>query len=160
MPRETVTPALNTAGVQPDGGHYVPLPTVEVGWQRDLGGVQVGLEVPSESDGVHHLVDHLYGADATMERIGEHVATLINGGSDGCVLDALHTLRTMPTRTTKEQAEDVRTARRIIGRHVLDAVTGASEGYTGWYTHLDRGAVQRLIRLLRKARDAAWGADE
>lgn len=29
----------------------------------------------------------------------------------------------------------------------------------GWYCHLDRAGVNRLIRTLRKARDAAYGAD-
>lgn len=29
----------------------------------------------------------------------------------------------------------------------------------GWYTTLDRLAINRLIRVLRRARDAAYGAD-
>lgn len=35
------------------------------------------------------------------------------------------------------------------------------DGYqmTGWFTTLDRAAINRLIRVLRKARDAAYGAD-
>lgn len=35
------------------------------------------------------------------------------------------------------------------GRHV----------FRGWYTTLDRTQVNNLIRLLRKARDSAYGAD-
>lgn len=35
------------------------------------------------------------------------------------------------------------------------------DGYTmtGWFATLDRVAINRLIRVLRKARDAAFGAD-
>lgn len=35
-----------------------------------------------------------------------------------------------------------------------------TEDYTGIWSHLDRTGVNRLIRLLRKARDAAFGSDE
>lgn len=46
-----------------------------------------------------------------------------------------------------------------FGRAVLDSVEGSSSviGYWSW---LDRPGTNRLIRLLRKARDSAFGRDE
>lgn len=34
-----------------------------------------------------------------------------------------------------------------------------SEGFRGWHVTLDREGINRAIRALRKARDAAFGAD-
>jgi hypothetical protein len=42
----------------------------------------------------------------------------------------------------------------IIGR-----LTQVHAPGRGWYTHLGRGEVNRMIRILRKARDQAMGAD-
>lgn len=36
---------------------------------------------------------------------------------------------------------------------------GPHDPARGWFAHLDREGVNRLIRSLRKARDAAFGAD-
>ena len=43
---------------------------------------------------------------------------------------------------------------------VLAALTEPHAPALGWYTHLDRGGVNRFIRILRRARDQAFGADE
>lgn len=34
------------------------------------------------------------------------------------------------------------------------------ENSNGWFVHLDRTATQKLIRDLKRARNATWGADE
>lgn len=39
------------------------------------------------------------------------------------------------------------------------AVGKAHDPERGWFAHLDRNGVNRLIRALRKARDQAFGAD-
>lgn len=31
--------------------------------------------------------------------------------------------------------------------------------FDGWYVHIDRAGINRLIRALRRARDSAFGAD-
>lgn len=49
---------------------------------------------------------------------------------------------------------------RQLGRDILDSVTNASDVDGSYWTWLDRPAVNRLIRLLRKARDNAFGRDE
>lgn len=42
---------------------------------------------------------------------------------------------------------------------LTDALTSVESPLRGWHTSLDRGAVNRLIRILRKARDQSFGAD-
>lgn len=163
MPRETVTPRINLRGPDPEGGHYVPLPTVEVGWHRDLGSVQLGLETPvrmvggDQSSGQHHLVDHLY-ADR-VEDIGQHLIRLLDSIGRNITDDNADPVN-RPEHNVELHPAD-------LGRMVLDAVTGATpdgnpggHAFTGWYTHLgERAEVNRLITLLRKARDAAFGKD-
>ncbi len=43
----------------------------------------------------------------------------------------------------------------------FDPEPGAAEGepFTGWFATLDREGCNRLIRSVRKARDAAYGVD-
>lgn len=157
MPKEVIVPSINRRGPEPDGGQYVPLPEVHVGWMKDLGSVQVGLETPTRmiggdhSSGQHHIVDHLYG-DLVAE-IGVRLQeNLTRAGRVIC----------------DEHAGTAHLDAAALGRIVLDAVTGATpdghpgrDAHTGWYTHLeDRTAVNALIRVLRRARDAAFGKDE
>lgn len=79
------------------------------------------------------LIRHLYAADA--ERIGAAILS----------------------RGTVEDPAD-------LGRNAIQAITetgGNPDGpYRGIYATLDRSACNRLIRALRKARDAAYGRDE
>lgn len=163
MPKEVIVPSINRRGPEPDGGQYVPLPEVHVGWMKDLGSVQVGLETPTRmiggdhSSGQHHILDHLYGQ--MLEEIGVRLEE--NLGRVGRIITDEESDPNKPDHQVLLTSED-------IGRMVLDAVTGATpDGYpgrdahTGWYTHLeDRTAVNALIRVLRRARDAAFGKDE
>ncbi len=41
-----------------------------------------------------------------------------------------------------------------------DAPGSPEQPFTGWWVTLDREGINRLIRSLRKARDAAFGRDE
>jgi len=79
------------------------------------------------------LVEDLYGSCGSMEAIGKALHYAYNSGGFSPSL---------------EQA----------GRQVLDIVTGVAT-YNGIWSTLDRDAVNRLIRVLRKARDQAFGAD-
>lgn len=38
-------------------------------------------------------------------------------------------------------------------------VGATAQPFDGWYVHLDRAGINRLIRALRTARDKAYGAD-
>lgn len=42
---------------------------------------------------------------------------------------------------------------------VVPGHEGEGDPHWGWYTHLDRANINRLIRTLRRARDQAFGAD-
>lgn len=48
---------------------------------------------------------------------------------------------------------------RAVGEGVLDLLDTNGGDYRGVWTNLDREGCNRLIRLLRRARDAAFGAD-
>lgn len=159
MPRETVDPIRIPTSVLPDGeaGDAVirQMPTVQVGWQRELGEIQLGLETPFEQSGQYHLVDHLY-ADS-VEAIGKTLVELLRSvGRD--ITDEFS--------DQENPAHDVEVTDAVLGRIVLDAVTGAdghghpgASGWTGWYTHLDRRGAARLIRVLQKAAAGTFGKD-
>lgn len=121
-----------------------------VGWNRDMS-VQVGIETPDEGGadtGQRHLVDYIY-ADQE-EAIGRSVAARLAEGGD------LH--EAMKTVAWVDNGSEANAA-KMIGRGVLDAVTGSTPyGDSVWW-HPDRHMINALIRALRKARDQAYGAD-
>lgn len=107
--------------------------TLDIGWQSDMD-VQVGIRT---IDG-KHLVDEFYGNDVQLAKIGDAVrdyaldpknASALNVGGVG------------------------------LGRTVLDVVTGSDYGMESLWWHPGRAQINRLIRTLRKARDAAFGSD-
>lgn len=115
---------------------------VQVGWHPDGADVQLGVETV---DG-RSLLTVLYGSDPQLERIGNLV------GDAG------------RKPLTKDDA-------RAFGREVLDLIEGGSPpsapdearppwGYDSVWARLDRHGCNRLIRMLRRARDSAFGADE
>ena len=106
---------------------------LEVGWQRDMD-VQVGI---ATSDG-RHLVDEFYGQEAVLQKIG----------------DAMRNYALAP-----ENLAALNVGGTTLGRVVLDVVTGSDYGMSSLWWHPDRDQINSLIRLLRKARDAAYGAD-
>lgn len=157
MPRETITPLHNHRLETPEGGRYVPLPVVHVGWMQDLTEVQIGLEYQDldGQPGTYSIVDALYGDAPTQTQIGRLLVATLTDTDNGLAV----ALR------EHEDAQDSDTeaeALNRIGRIVLDCVTGSSAagGYTSLWTHLDRPAINRLIRLARTARDKAFGRDE
>lgn len=114
---------------------------VKVGWSPVGHDVQVGVEadplfppgspLPSPS-----LFQALLCDEETTRRLG--VAA-----------------RSLPDFTHPDEAGDKSLGRAILG--LLDDVTG---GYRGVWSHLDRQGCNNLIRVLRRARDAAFGRDE
>lgn len=105
---------------------------VVVGWQKDCA-VQVGVEQAAGFS----LLQQLYGDQAVLEGIGMAIIR-----------------------------EDFRGLPEVeIGAQVLRIVAesnpspNAPDGINSIWSTLDRGAVNRLIRFLRRARDAAYGAD-
>ena len=123
-----------------------------VGWQRDCG-VQVGIETVDNGDGQRHLVDYIYGSDETLESIGREVVRALgrNGGKSNA-FDTVYAHQGHPNPTTDAAAQ-------MVGRAVLDAVTGSTPFGTSVWWHPTRHMINALIRTLRKARDQAYGAD-
>jgi len=139
MPRETVfTPYPHDPATGP-----APF-QIHVGWQRDQD-VQVGIGTPETGTGQYHIVDHVYGDD--VERIGQLMQTFLIENSMG----VQHDFRT---------SDAERDYHALLGRGVLDAVTGSNPFGTDIWWRPGRAQINTLIRLLRKARDAAYGRDE
>jgi hypothetical protein len=134
MPKETIT---DTAGSY----------DVRVGWRPD-DHVQVGVETAAG----YSLLTMLYSDEDTLARVGRAAADHGWPQADDTDCDS-----------DTERAEMVR-----IGREVLNLVEAAdpapdpnsTHGYTGVWSTLDRGGCNRLIRVLRRARDSAFGRDE
>lgn len=137
MPRETILPLHDS------------LPELQIQWGAHE--VQFGIETPSDPQtGLrHHLVDHLYGQGDTPQHIG---ALLLQNGPDG------HEFHRILDRAESPEAGPDDLA--VLGRWVLDAVTGASVGHTGLWTTLARPGLNRVVKVTRRARDVAHGADE
>ena len=111
---------------------------VKVGWASERH-VQVGVE----GDSGRSLFWLLYG---------DKLAQL---GSD------LSRFFAVPVDAVSTEAEKEALAERGRGvLNVLDCLSDFGErGYAGVWADLDRAGINRLIRILRKARDAAFGAD-
>lgn len=54
--------------------------------------------------------------------------------------------------------ESVQIATTLVDKSTHDHITREVDG--GWFLNLDRPAINHLIRVLRRARDQAYGADE
>jgi hypothetical protein len=132
---------------------------VKVGWAADRD-VQLGVE-GDEGRSLNWL---LYGGDDTLQRIGAQVYSAVQEIRDnpgGLEASAAHRHR----GTIDAELE--------LGRRILNALDcvphmpaqdappgeNVSYGYKGVWATLDRHGINRLIRLLRKARDSAFGAD-
>lgn len=109
--------------------------------------VGVGLEMSSDKPN-HHFIDQIYGGTPTQTAIGKLFAQRLSDSDfDGKLYGP-------DFQDSDSEAE----WHNELGRAVLDAVT-ASKQLDGLWSWFDRPAVNRLIRLLRKARDASFGAD-
>lgn len=131
MPKETIH------GHTPNGLQ------IGVGWDREAGAVQVS----TSAYDARHLMDHLYADDQTT--IGR------------LTWEKLHALvpEAFAPLDFRSPTEEAALYNRV-GREVLDAVTGASPHGSDVKWYPNRTQINDLIRLLRKARDAAMGRDE
>lgn len=136
MPKEIIY----STGAAGDGDYHA-----KVGWTADQG-VQVGVEADQ-------------GASLFWTLTGCAVAQ----HPDSASLEESHRrlggwLRAA-FKTSGEDVEgltDPQLARLVL--NTLDAST--NDGYSGVWTDLDRAGCNRLVRAVRKARDAAFGRDE
>lgn len=132
MPREIV---------HCDGPYHV-----KVGWSPDRD-VQVGVE----GDEGRSLLWLLYGDEEKRAAIGRMVAGRL---AEQGVIPTFDGTEDIPV--PDDQAIWLGTM--ILNS--LDVVSDQGErGYAGVWADLDRHGANRLIRLVRKARDSAFGAD-
>lgn len=128
--------------ISPVGNNSYPELLIQHEATHDL--VGLGMEPSSDVPGLHFL-DALYGGAPNQTEIGKILAGRFN--ELGIVI------REFPTSDIEVEWYN------NLGRAVLDAVGGSNSDASLW-TWLDRPAVNRMIRLLRKARDNAFGRDE
>lgn len=122
---------------------------VVVQFDNQYPGVGIGLEPCNEVPSLH-FVDAVYGDAPTQTEIGRlFIKRLAELGINETSLDF---------KTSDAEAEWF----NKVGRVILDSVTGSQPNNGLWtlWTWLDRGSVNRMIRVLRKARDIAFGRDE
>lgn len=115
---------------------------------KDLGMVGLGIE-PSTSELSKHMIDQIYGSIPTQTEIGKILWERLQEDK------AIFATISLKFQSSDEETEFY----NDLGRCVLDAVTGSTSA-DGWWSWLDRSSVNRLIRLLRKARDESFGRDE
>ena len=107
---------------------------VEVGWSPDTD-VQLGLRTAAKVKGGNHLITALY--DHKVAEIGK-----------GVVQVALR-----PFDPGDPNYED-------IGARMLDVIKTLAPSFDSIWTDLSREEINKLIKVLRRARDAAYGRDE
>lgn len=120
-------------------------PQVVVQYNKELMAIGIGLEPTSPVPNAH-LIDAIYGGVPNQTKIGKIFFDKRRQDFE----------EHMDFRDSDEESEFFNS----LGRDILDAVTGSQAGMDGLWTWLDRPATNRLIRLLRKARDNAFGRDE
>lgn len=105
---------------------------VKVGW-NPVGSVQVGVETADDLP----LVWQLFGTDESLSMIGQFMRKL-----------------------NEQIAIDKSLTDQQIGHSILEALVSVHPTFQGVWSDLDRPEINQLIKLLRRARDAAYGKDE
>ena len=126
-----------------------------VGWTKDLH-MQVGISVaePKHSGAPATLLELLFSDDDLLQRVGDMLQHDV-----AALRELQETEEFYPTghpRPTDQRLKDIEIAQCIIGR--MDEFLGPYDSSVWWSP--TRTGVNNLIRILRKARDAAFGKDE
>jgi hypothetical protein len=140
MPKETIRTRAD--GRTTDGF------AVKVGWEAHLSGeVQIGVE----HDEFRSLVWALFGPGSSTDPLDSAptVTPLVKVGQ------AVHE----GIARYRAENDDAAPNDYYLGQLVLNALDVVAT-YSGVWTDLDRKGINDLIRVLRRARDAAFGRDE
>lgn len=93
------------------------------------------------------LARHKEGANAELDNNPEH--------------GPLHRVGQAVERVVLDYQSRTEGSYTELGGLIADAITGNVESWTSlWVESLDRPSTQRLIRVLKRARNAVFGADE
>lgn len=125
---------------------------VAVGWSSEQG-VQLGVTTPGERSVFWQF---LTGDDHPGDLSNRRLIELTQGVTDAC--DRYPVTDGSLDHLTEVQAESL-IARGIAILNALDRQTNGPVGSL-WFSFDDRRQVNHLIRLLRRARDSAFGRDE
>lgn len=106
-----------------------------VAWGRDGSSVQLGLEDYAQ----HSLLWNLYGGEA-LEKYAP------------ALIDYCRNVKFHDNLTTEDAV--------VIAMSFLNIIEGNSDVYYGLWSNLNRDDINQLIRVLRRARDQAFGRDE
>ena len=135
-------------------GQHEDFPTLVIQYDRDMNTVGIGIEeratLPGEKPAQStHPLWALYGEPGMLRDAGCFLATMAKSGEFDFSMD-------IPDFQTSDQEN---TWYECLGHAMLVSVRKSNPACDSWWTWLDRPATNRLIRLLRQARDAAFGAD-
>lgn len=133
---------------------------VRVGWQRDQD-VQLGVEVPEGQ-----LIDEMFVTDlAAMKQIGGAVLDfvrryLVSTGELPEPADpaAIKALEQMGVFVSPPAPQDYGVDHQL-GCIIIDKINEVRPYASVWAT-LDRAGANRLIQVVRRARDSSFGKDE
>lgn len=114
---------------------------------EDLMQVGIGLEPRTEVPNAH-FIDAIYGGVPTQTAIAK------------TLLEKLRELGVSVEQPDFFDSDSEAEWLNSVGRATLDSVIANGGPQASLFTWIDRPAVNRLIRLLRKARDSAFGKDE
>lgn len=131
MPRETITTPTPADDFE-----------VKVGWARDMD-MQIGVEQAQGKS----LFWQLLGSEVLLPEIGMATRWAVSGSS--------LSLEEYSANEANTEGDNVNIARRL-----LNAMDTSAPWYQGVWANLDRKGCNDLIRILRRARDAAFGRDE
>lgn len=114
---------------------------VKVGWSHENNLVQVGVETDDGRSLFWELLESKVSelGEAAMRAVTaeQRIREANKVGENGPPADSVY-----------------------VGREILNAMDVATLSYRGVWSDLDRDGCNRLVRILRKARDAAFGRDE
>lgn len=86
----------------------------------------------------------------------------VSWGSGGTVQVSTYSPDRMVASTIEAKSVDEAKSAILVNRdpNAMQGPAGPTDDiFTGWYVDLDREGINRFIRLLRRARDNAYGAD-
>lgn len=122
---------------------------VEVGWQRDFS-MQVGV-VNDDGRSLFWTLTECASYEMSKEEQARRLAEL------GSMIQAA---LAAPMDEPGEGMPPQFAGMSRIGALVLDTLDAFAGSHRGVFADLDRAQANALVRLLRKARDAAYGRDE
>lgn len=147
MPKESVYPSNpQPTGIHVTNGEEVEPPKpflIQVGWHRDFQ-ANIGVDLPEGET----FLSHFYGSHEQTIEIGTRLQAYLRQAGVA-----------MADTETSDQEEDWRLTYGELVLGWVEMSRPPSISSEGLWVDITRDMANRLITLLRKARDAAYGKD-